>query len=316
MLRDRTPLKDKALGRWPGILSAVGLSPRSLSGRHGPCPLCNGGKDRFRFDDKDGRGTWICSQCGAGDGIELVKRFLGIEFKDAAVEIEKHIGQAPIARSSIGIAQSDEAQRNEMRAIWKRSRAITADDPAGRYLNSRTGLRTFPSCLRFSPDERYGPGAFHPAMIAKVDPSDAAIAKGERSALHRTFLSPEGAKATVDNPRKMLGTMPSGAAVRLMQHQDVLGVAEGIETALSVATIFNVPTWAALTAGLLEEWTPPEIVTTVFVFGDNDHSFTGQASAFRLAQKLKAKGFDVIVELSPLFGTDWNDEHRRELEVA
>ena len=38
----------------------------------GTCPMC-GGKDRFRFDDKGGRGTWICSQCGAGDEIELVK---------------------------------------------------------------------------------------------------------------------------------------------------------------------------------------------------------------------------------------------------
>ncbi|MDI5829610.1 hypothetical protein MJN51_36035, partial [Salmonella enterica subsp. enterica serovar Kentucky] len=38
-------------------------SPR----RHAPCPAC-GGKDRFRFDD-NGRGSFICNQCGAGDGL-------------------------------------------------------------------------------------------------------------------------------------------------------------------------------------------------------------------------------------------------------
>ncbi len=69
----REPLKDRALGRWRGILPALGVPAKALSNRHGPCPMC-GGKDRFRFDDKGGRGTWICSQCGAGDGIELVKR--------------------------------------------------------------------------------------------------------------------------------------------------------------------------------------------------------------------------------------------------
>ena len=82
-----------------------------------------------------------------------------------------------------------------------------------------------------------------------------------------------------------------------MPHQDMLGIAEGIETALSASILFNVPVWAALTAGLLEEWTPPATVTTVFVFGDNDASSTGQAAAYTLAQRLKAKGLSVFVEI-------------------
>ena len=77
------PLKDRALGKWQGILPALGVPSKALSNRHGPCPMC-GGKDRFRFDDKGGRGTWICSKCGAGDGIELVKRIQNVEFKEAA----------------------------------------------------------------------------------------------------------------------------------------------------------------------------------------------------------------------------------------
>ncbi len=83
------PLKDRAVGRWKGILPSLGIPSKALTNRHGPCPMC-GGKDRFRFDDKGGRGTWFCSHCGAGDGIELVKRFQNCEFKDAARLIEQH----------------------------------------------------------------------------------------------------------------------------------------------------------------------------------------------------------------------------------
>ena len=107
----------------------------------------------------------------------------------------------------------------------------------------------------------------------------------------------------------MMGAMPGGAAVRLMPHEQTLGIAEGIETAMSASALFNVPVWAALTAGLLQEWTPPAAVTTVFVFGDNDASSTGQAAAYTLAQRLKAKGLSVFVEIPPSTGQDWNDVH-------
>ena len=309
---------DRAVGQWRGILSAIGLSSRALANKHGPCPMC-GGKDRFRFDDKNGRGTWICSQCGAGDGVSLVMAFLGLPFKDAVQRIDAHIGEA-VSYTPKGLpVATDDTKRQEIQSLWARSVAITPDDHAGRYLRDRCGLDAVPSTLRFVPDERYAETgrrpSFHPAMVAKVDPSDEAAAAGERAAIHRTYLSPMGGKAEVGSPRKMLGTMPTGAAVRLAPARDVLGIAEGIETALSASALFNVPCWAALTAGLLETWWPPVGVRTVFVFGDNDASFTGQAAAFKLAQRLKAKGMDTIVEIAPVVGRDWNDVHRREREL-
>ena len=132
----------------------LGVPAKALRNRHGPCPVC-GGKDRFRFDDKGGRGTWICSRCGAGDGIELVKRLRNVEFREAARLIEEHLGEAPLSRSGQYRPQADGQKREEMIALWSRSRAITLDDHAGHYLHDRTGLTTFPSCLRYSPDERY-----------------------------------------------------------------------------------------------------------------------------------------------------------------
>ena len=309
------PLKDRALGRWRGILTSLGVPAKALTNRHGPCPVC-GGKDRFRFDDKGGRGTWICSRCGAGDGIELVKKLLNIEFKEAAKLIEQQVGTAPLIRNNRQIP-TDEFKRSGIVALWKRSREITLDDQAGRYIQDRTGLTAFPPCLRYSPDERYteanSRASWHPVMVAKVDPSDTAVAQGERASLHRTYLDRYSGKAQVAEPRKMLGTMPTGAAVRLMEHSEVLGVAEGIETALSASALFNVPCWAALTAGLMELWAPPPVVKTVFVFGDNDESSTGQAAAFSLARRLKARGLAVTVEIPLVTGWDWNDVHLRSL---
>ncbi len=64
-----------ARGRWSEILPALEIASTHLVNTHGPCPGC-GGKDRFRFDDREGRGTFICGQGTgepiAGDGFELL----------------------------------------------------------------------------------------------------------------------------------------------------------------------------------------------------------------------------------------------------
>ncbi len=55
----QTHIPALARGRWAEILPALGIGAEFLSDKHGPCSGC-GGKDRFRFDDKGGRGTFIC----------------------------------------------------------------------------------------------------------------------------------------------------------------------------------------------------------------------------------------------------------------
>ena len=92
--------KAAANGRWPGILSHYGLTERQLSGKHTECPVC-GGKDRFRFDDKGGSGTWFCNNCRAGDGFALVMRLRGIEFREALKEIAPLVGQFDKAKPEV-----------------------------------------------------------------------------------------------------------------------------------------------------------------------------------------------------------------------
>ena len=87
---DAREVLDAARGRWGAVLSGFGVNGALLTGRHGPCPGC-GGRDRFRFDDKEGEGTFICSQGGggnlSGNGLTLLQHVTGWEWKKCVEEI-------------------------------------------------------------------------------------------------------------------------------------------------------------------------------------------------------------------------------------
>lgn len=143
-------------------------------------------------------------------------------------------------------------------------------------------------------------------MIAKVTAPD-----GKPCIIHRTYLTPDGQNLRVEggNARKVMsGSIPKGSAIRLMEHDKVLGIAEGIETAFAASRLFDVPVWAALNAGLLADWEPPEGVEEVAVFGDCDPGFAGQAAAFSLARRLAGKrGIRTSVHIPSTIGQDFND---------
>ncbi|MCX8727828.1 primase-helicase zinc-binding domain-containing protein [Gilliamella sp. B2838] len=74
----------EAVGKWRLIFSSLGIEVGN--GKHCPCPVC-GGKDRFRFDNQNGRGTYICNQCGSGDGLELIKNYCQCDAKEASNKV-------------------------------------------------------------------------------------------------------------------------------------------------------------------------------------------------------------------------------------
>ncbi len=79
-----------AQGKWPHILSTLGINVPDNPNKHAPCPVCEG-TDRFRFDDKEGKGTWFCNQCTpqSGDGLNLVCNVLGITPTEAAKRVNE-----------------------------------------------------------------------------------------------------------------------------------------------------------------------------------------------------------------------------------
>lgn len=294
---------DRARGKWRGILMACGIDERFLTGKHGPCPFCEG-RDRFRWDNDKGNGTFICSQCGAGDGFEFLKRHKGWDFKAAAHEVDRIVGGVipePVKRQ---IAPEERAAM--LNRLWQASERLSGEDMASRYLAGRDCLPpSAPSCLRFA--ERcpvpFG-GGYAPAMLAMVsDP------EGRPVNLHRTFLGPNG-KADMDNPRAMMpGELPDGAAVRLFPvHGARLGIAEGIETAIRASKRFAVPVWSAINSTMLAKWEAPAGVEEVIVFGDSDPAFGGQAAAYALAHRLAARRkLAVTVQIPERLGLDWAD---------
>lgn len=304
---NRPDVRAVAQGKWPGILLSMGLDDKALSGKHGPCPLC-GGKDRFRFDDKDGRGTYFCSQCGPGDGVQLAMGITSLDFREAAQEIERLAGAAPLAPRMA--EQSPQDRRKALRTVWNGSRPIHGGDEAHRYLRGRgLALDTLPAALRLHPGLRYfdeGTKAVlgtYPAMVARVTAPD-----GNGASIHRTFLH-DGKKAPVPQPRKMMPVaLPlAGAAVRLFPSGGRLGIAEGIETALAASELFGLPVWSCVDAAGIAAFLPPPGVRELMIFADNDENFTGQQAAFTAARRLRAKGLKLDVHIPPTTGADWLD---------
>jgi putative DNA primase/helicase len=197
-----------------------------------------------------------------------------------------------------------------MNKLWRSSKAVESNDPVGRYLFRRIGLTSFPACLRTAYHVRYQSDcpSFYPAMIAMVTGPD-----GSPSILHRTYLTDDGRKAPVIEPRLwMPGIIAKGAAIRLAPAGDALGIAEGIETALSASVLFGVPCWAAGNAGMLAAWQPPPEAKRIIVFGDNDRNYAGQSAAYTLARRLSDERA-VEVQIPTGDDTDWNDVHQLQL---
>jgi putative DNA primase/helicase len=303
-LKPRTA--DEAVGRWPGILHSLGLDPSFLNKKHGPCPICSG-KDRYRFDDKGGRGTWICSHCGSGDGFKLLQGVLGWSFSEAAKRVDQIVGT--VQAGPIAPERTDASKIRALTQVWEASRPVTRGDAVWQYLNRRLGLEIVPADLRLHPalpytnEEGNTLGRF-PAMVARIRYPD-----GAGASIHRTYLTSDGHKAAVPEPKKIMAGKPlKTGAVRLGAAGMTLGIAEGIETALAASQRFGVPVWAATNAVLLESWVPPEGVSRVLIAGDNDASFTGQAAAFSLARRLVRDGLAVEVHVPGQMGKDWADE--------
>jgi putative DNA primase/helicase len=286
----------KAEGRWRDILSMVGIDQKFLTKKNGPCPMC-GGKDRFRYTDLNGKGTWVCNECGRGGGIALVMKFKSMDFKAAAKLVEPLIANAQADRIDSKLPD-DEAYRR-MRRAWTLSKPIVEGSLAWRYMESRRIAGPFPEDVLREVDGEAGG-----RMLAKVvDP------QGKPVNIHRTILG-EGA---VKLDRKMMqGGVPPGSAIRLMEPSEgVLGIGEGIETCYSAAKLFQVPTWALINAEGLAAFQPPPDVVRCLIFGDNDASGHGQWAAWCAARNCYRAGVLYEVHIPARVAEDWNDVDRQ-----
>jgi putative DNA primase/helicase len=289
--------EDLAYGHWPEILQRAGIGETFFNPRrNGPCPFC-GGKDRYRWRDKNG-GAWLCRQCPESggrwtSGFTMLMKHMGYaRFHDAADHVREHfngsasggITRAP-TRAALNETSQVDHERNMRRmvAIWEASRAISLDDPVDQYLKRRVpGLNFTPQWVRYhpaldywappeSPEDRPVLIGRFPAMVAKaLDP------KGAFVQIHKTYLTKDGFKADVPVVKKTeRGVGVNGFAVAMMPVLgDTLGFAEGIESALAAAMVRHIPVWPCLNGPSMAAFDVPETlleqINRIVIFADHD----------------------------------------------
>jgi putative DNA primase/helicase len=201
------------------------------------------------------------------------------------------------ARLSFAAERSLDTHRPAVERLWSEARAL-GDGLAARYLAGR-GL-TGTSALRFhprTPQGRQPLTRFLPAMIAAVTDETGLVA------LHRTFLSPDGRTLSSRQPsRAALGPLGTGL-VRLHPVSDRLGLAEGIETALSATRLFGVPCWATLGAERFKRIALPGSIAEIVLF--LDHDAAGHQAEAVARERFAGRRIEARYPTQP--GADWND---------
>lgn len=288
---------DAARGKWPAVLSACGVPADALDGRHHPCPKDGQGKDRFRFANQNGTGSYFCA-CSEGDkgGIALVMCCRGLSYHEAALEVEK---VADLAEETMQREKKDPAiALNYVRQQIKPVNGAVSGYLKARGLESPPGIKQ--ARLWYFRDGKKTQQ--YETMVGRVTSWH-----GKAVNYHLTYLD-EGKKAHVETSRKLMTPMSpmAGSAIRLYPATEEMGIAEGIETAIAARMLFDVPTWSCISAGLLEAFQPPDGVKKVWIFGDNDVSYTGQAAAYGCAKRMASQGIEAVVLIPSRYG-DWND---------
>ena len=125
-------------------------------------------------------------------------------------------------------------------------------------------------------------------------------------AVHRTFLDASaGRVAGFDRPKRALGSLQRGAVRLAMPRRGRLGLAEGIETALSAMQLFGIPCWATLGNERFGLVTIPEGVRELHLFVDNDPG--GDLAEERAREVYAWPGRRIAAMRPPNLDEDWND---------
>ena len=191
--------------------------------------------------------------------------------------------------------------RTRARQIWGEASPITGG-PAGRYLLSR-GIDIRPPALRFHPRAPFGRGRgaqFRPAIIAAV------VEAGRFMGIQRLFLERDGSGLATDLEKPKWGlARPLGGAVQLLPAGPVLGLAEGIETAISAAMLLDIPVWAALGSERLHRITIPPTVRRLVLLPDKDRAGRIAVARAHAAYAERPFALDLLWPWSRQ--NDWND---------
>ncbi len=298
---------DAAKGRWPEIFEHYGLPP--VTGKKhfkGKCPLCGETGD-FRCDDQDGRGTWIC-KCDNGDGMKLLTLTQKKPFHEICNELDRLLGNdyQKVGKTP-GISTAASLRKRVLSKFAKLQPLRGTSGEA--YLNARGIFQLPAEAIRFNDKQRHAGRVYQSLYSLATDN------RGELCYLHQTLLDGPK-KADIGTSVKRLKSLQEenylshaqSVAVRMFPVSSTLGIAEGIETALSCYQIYQVNTWAVMNSNFMKKFRAPSGVRNLIIFADMDrHSATGHAAAFECAHaNLMAKNDLLTVSIRWPDNEDFN----------
>uniref|UniRef100_UPI0006666FEF primase-helicase zinc-binding domain-containing protein n=1 Tax=Klebsiella aerogenes TaxID=548 RepID=UPI0006666FEF len=297
-----TETVKQACGHWPRILPALGV--KVIKNRHQACPVC-GGSDRFRFDDKEGRGTWFCNQCGAGDGLKLVEKVFGVSASEAAGKVNAVTGNlSPVSPEVIAATEAGtEADHKAAAALAVKLMEKSRPATGNAYL-TRKGFPAL-ECLTLAAMHKTG-GVTYRAGDVVVPLCD-----DTGTLINLQLINADGLKRTLK------GGQVKGACHIIEGKKQAgkrLWIAEGYATALTVHHLTGETVMVALSsvnllslASLARQKHP---ACQIILAADRDLSGDGQTKAAAAAEAGEG-----IVALPPVFG-DWNDAFMQKGEEA
>ncbi|MCL3880767.1 toprim domain-containing protein [Marivita sp. GX14005] len=262
------------------------------------CPVCQPQRQKHQnaltlADGRNGRLVLDCKKSGCA--FLDVLAAAGLRTGDYTPPDAATLARREAEQRAEAIKRTAQAKQ-----VWSEAQPI-AGTLAETYLRSRGITCDLGQVLRFHGQCFHGPTAKrYPALVAAVQGADGAC-------VHRTCLRADGSgKAEIDPPKLMLGAV-TGGAVRLTDGPGPLVVAEGIETALSLASgLLRTPAtvWAALSTSGIRGLRLPDKPGRLTIAPDGDTA--GREAANALAARAHALGWQVSLLPAP-DGRDWND---------
>lgn len=309
-----------AVGQWPFILAELSIGVPDSPRKHAACPAC-GGNDRFRFDD-DGRGAHFCNTCGAGDGLELVKKVnrctatqaaqlvaevLGMDYRASDTDPETASQRQAQREAERREQQQAQQQRTEEETAKRRAafvqkyaqldnQAVTGESP---YLASKGLGRAFPvlpdGSLLLTLEDKHG-GAVA-AQVIKPDGTKRLLAgSAKKGAYHVVNTLPGGVETVI-----IAEGLATALSVHLMRPDALTVCAVDANNLLPVAQVMR------------EFYADAKII----IAADNDIK-PGESNTGKREAEKAAKAVSGWVALPPSEEkADWNDIHQQQgLETA
>lgn len=241
-----------------------------------------------------------CVECGRGPkdrtlGVKIEPDGSGVAHCFRCGYAESHhpdrssIQRAPTVKPD----RKPDVQQHHGLSEWGRDLWASCQPLSGmavQYLKARHCVVPAYGDLRWHPALKHPSGHVGPALVALITD----VETNQPLSLSRTWITATG-KADVNPPRLVLGNhSTAGGCIRLTPDDEVgaiLGVAEGIETALSLAWA-PLPVWSVIDAGHLAKFPVLDGIRTLVIAQDQDPA--GIAAAMTCAARWVTSGKEVF----------------------